>query len=210
MDFERLTVYIDSLYDGNTEILDAIEQEAIRDQVPVIRKSTQSLLRLILEMKKPETVLEIGTAVGFSAVFFCTWSEAAVTTIEQYQKRIPLAEQNFIRAGVADRITFLKGDACVILPELKGSYDFIFMDAAKGQYITLLPDIKRLLKSGGVLAADNVLLDGELLESRFAVERRDRTIHARMREYLRAVTSDPELVTSVLPAGDGLAVTVKR
>ena len=111
MDFERLTVYIDSLYDGNTEILDAIEQEAIRDQVPVIRKSTQSLLRLILEMKKPETVLEIGTAVGFSAVFFCTWSEAAVTTIEQYQKRIPLAEQNFIRAGVEDRITFQIGRA---------------------------------------------------------------------------------------------------
>ena len=210
MDELRQAVFIDSLYHGSTETLDRIEREAVAGGVPIIRKGTQSALRMLLELKKPETVLEIGTAVGFSAVFFCTWSDANVTTIEQYAKRIPLAEQNFRDSGFSDRITFLKGDAGRILPTLRDTYDFIFMDAAKGQYPAFLEDIRRLLKRGGILAADNVLQDGELLESRFAVERRDRTIHARMREYLQTVCDDDEFITAVLPVGDGLAVTVRR
>lgn len=207
---ERMAVFLDTYYPGNTEFLDLLEKHAIETDVPVIRKGTQSVLRFLLEMKKPETILEIGTAIGFSACFFCTWSEAKVTTIEQYEKRIPLAEENFRAAGLDRRITLLKGDAAGILPGLTGSYDMIFMDASKGQYITFLPEIRRLLKRGGILAADNVLQDGELLESRFAVERRDRTIHTRMREYLKAISEDPEFVTTILPVGDGLAVTVKR
>lgn len=210
INIERMNVFLDMFYPGNTDFLDVLEREALSSDVPVIRKGTQSVLRFLLEMKKPEAVLEIGTAVGFSAVFFCTWSRAHVTTIEQYEKRIPLAERNFERAGMSGRITFLKGDAADILPGLSGPYDFIFMDAAKGQYITFLPEIKRLLSPGGILAADNVLQDGELLESRFAVERRDRTIHERMREYLRAVSRDPEFYTAILPSGDGLALSLKR
>ena len=207
---DRQSVFIDSFYRGNTGILDRIEADAVRDQVPVIRKGTQSVLRVLLEMKKPGTVLEIGTAVGFSAVFFCTWLDAHVTTIEQYEKRIPIAEKNFLEAGVADRITFLKGSAEAILPDLQGPYDFIFMDAAKGQYMTFLPEIMRLLPKGGILAADNVLQEGELLESRFAVERRDRTIHTRMREYLESVSGDDRLRTCILPSGDGMAISVRR
>ena len=209
-DEERIRVFLESFYRGAPEYLDRLEWDAVRDDVPIIRKNTQSVLRLLLEIKKPQTILEIGTAVGFSALFFCEYSAAHITTIENYEKRIPLAEKNFREAGMDSRITFLKGNAEDILPQLSGPYDMIFMDAAKGQYITFLPELKRLMHSGTVLAADNILQDGELLESRFAVERRNRTIHKRMREYLEAVTSDPELVTSIIPAGDGLAVSVRK
>ncbi len=209
-DAERLAVFLDTFYPGNTEFLENLEEKCVSEGVPVIRRGTQSALRFLLELAKPETVLEIGTAIGFSAVFFCTYSEAAVTTVENYAPRFGAAEETFRRSGVGDRVTFLRGDAAEILPRLQGTWDFIFMDAAKGQYALFWPELRRLLAKGGVLAADNVLQDGDLLESRFAVERRERTIHARMREYLRAVSSDGDFVTTILPVGDGLAVTVRK
>ena len=113
-------------------------------------------------------------------------------------------------AGLEDKIKILEGDAADILPTLEGPYDVIFMDAAKGQYIHWLPDILRLLSANGVLFSDNVLQDGDIIESRYAVERRNRTIHARMREYLYTLTHMPELQTSVVPIGDGVALSVKR
>ncbi len=206
----RLSLYLDSLDVGNSEFLNAIEEEAIRTDVPIIRRDTQRVLRTLLKMKTPGTVLEIGTAVGFSALLICENSDAHVTTIENYEKRIPLARENFKKAGVEDRITFLTGDAGVILPELTGTFDMIFMDAAKGQYIHFLQDAKRLLAPGGVLISDNCLQDGDILESHYAIDRRDRTIYKRMREYLTAITHDEELTTVILPLGDGLAVSVKE
>ncbi len=208
---ERMAAFIDSLDKGNTPFLDEIEKSALEGQVPVIRKSTQSLLKFLLAVVKPENILEVGTAVGFSALLMDEYSPAGchITTIEKYGKRIPVAVENFRRAGAQDRITLLEGDAAEVLKGLGGSYEFIFMDAAKGQYIHFLPDVLRLLSPGGILISDNVLQDGHVIESRFAVARRNRTIHARMREYLYELKHNPALETVVLPVGDGVTLSVK-
>ena len=208
---ERMGIYINSLSTGNGDFLDELEERAIKDHVPIIRKEMQSLLKVLLQMKTPKRILEVGTAVGFSTILMCqnTPPGTYVTTIEKYEKRIPLAKDNFKKAGVQERIIFWEGDASEILKELKGSFDFIFMDAAKGQYIHFLPDIMRLLEPDGILVSDNVLQEGNLIESHFLVERRDRTIYKRMREYLYELTHHPDLTTTILPVGDGVSLSVK-
>lgn len=209
---DRMVAFINSFDKGNTPFLNEIEREAKGDNVPIIRPQTQSLLRFLMTAHKPSSILEVGTAVGFSALLMSEYAPAGchITTIEKYEKRIPVAKQNFKRAGREEQITLLEGDAADILKELSGSYDFIFMDAAKGQYIHFLQEALRLLSPGGLLVSDNVLQDGDVLESRFAVTRRNRTIHARMREYLYELTHHEELETVILQAGDGVAISVKR
>jgi len=208
---DRLSAYIRSLDTGNADILEEIEKEAIEGEVPIIRKDMQIFLKTFLAMKKPKKILEIGTAVGFSALLMAynNPTDCKITTIENYDKRIVIAKENIKRAGKEDVITLLEGDALFLLPELSGEYDFIFSDAAKGQYINYLRDIKRLLTKDGVLITDNILQDGDLLESKFAVIRRNRTIHKRMREYVYALTHDEDFKTSLLPVGDGITVSVK-
>ncbi|MCI8355132.1 MAG: O-methyltransferase [Lachnospiraceae bacterium] len=208
---ERISTFIHSLDTGNTPFLDELEQYAVRENVPIIRPQVQSLLRLLLAVRKPVNILEVGTAIGFSALLMSEYGpeECRITTIEKYEKRIPLAKENFRRAGKQDQITLLEGDALELLKELTGPYDFIFMDAAKGQYIYFLPDILRLLASGGLLVSDNVLQDGDILESRYAVTRRNRTIHSRMREYLYELKHNDRLQTDILPVGDGVTVSVR-
>ena len=209
---ERLVTYINSLDTGNTAMLDQIEREATADYVPIIRKEMQSFLKFLLAMKKPARILEVGTAVGFSAILMAEYDPVPcpITTIENYEKRIPIARENFKRAGKEAQIALLEGDAAEVLKTLEGPYDFIFMDAAKGQYIHFLPEILRLLAKDGVLVSDNVLQDGDVIESRFAVTRRNRTIHKRMREYLYTLTHSEELVTAVLPVGDGITLSTRR
>lgn len=209
---ERMAAFIDSFDKGNTPFLDEIERSAREAQVPVIRRSMQGLLKFLLELAKPKSILEVGSAVGFSALLMSEYApeDCRITTIEKYEKRIPVARENFRRAGQEERITLLEGDATEILKALEGSFDFIFMDAAKGQYIHFLPDILRLLAPGGLLVSDNVLQDGDIMESRFAVIRRNRTIHARMREYLYELKHQPQLETVILPVGDGVTLSVKK
>ena len=220
-DFERTDIFIESLDDGNTEFLDNLEKEAISDNVPIIRRSMQRFLKLMLKMNKPKSILEVGTAVGFSAILMAQYSEenCHITTIEKYEKRIEIAKENFKKSGFGDRITFLEGDATDILKELsdkvktnstEGQYDMIFMDAAKGQYIHFLQDALKLLKSGGVLITDNVLQDDTVIQSKYTVVRRDRTIHKRMREYLFELMHNEALTTDILQVGDGIAVSVKK
>ncbi len=208
---ERVNVFISSFDTGNTPFLNDLEQLALKTGVPVIRPQVQSLLKLLLAMKKPGKILEVGTAIGFSALLMKEYGpeDCKITTIEKYEKRIPLALENFKKAGREKEITLLAGDAFQILKELEGPYDFIFMDAAKGQYIHFLPDILRLMPEGGVLVTDNVLQDGDVMESRFAVTRRDRTIHSRMREYLYALKHNGQLQTDILPVEDGVTISVK-
>lgn len=208
---ERMTSYINSLDTGHTPFLEKLEREAKADRVPIIRREMQSFLKVFLAIQRPENILEVGTAVGFSAILMAEYGvpDARITTIENYEKRFPVAEKNFRESGYEDRITFLKGDAAEILKTLEGPYDLIFMDAAKGQYIHFLPETLRLLRTGGVLISDNVLQDGDVIESHFAVERRKRTIHKRMREYLYALKHDPCLRTSIVPLGDGITISVK-
>ena len=209
---ERMVTFINSLDTENTAILEQIEQEALDTYVPIIRKEMQSFLKVLLAMQKPKRILEVGTAVGFSAILMSEYvtEECEITTIEKYEKRIPIARENFRRAGKEKQITLLEGDAMEVMQSLKEPYDFIFMDAAKGQYIHYLPEILRLLAKGGILVSDNVMQDGDVIESRFAVTRRNRTIHKRMREYLYTLTHSEELVTAVLPVGDGITLSTRR
>ena len=211
MDQERITQYIHSLDQGHGAFCDQIAKAARADRVPIIRKETANFLQAMVAATRPKRILEVGTAVGYSALLMAQVmpEETDIITIEKYEPRIPVARRHFEEAGLSDRITLLEGDAGEILKKLDGSFDFIFMDAAKGQYIHWLPDILRLLSTGGVLFSDNVLQDGDIIESRFAVERRNRTIHARMREYLYTLTHMPEFQTSVVPIGDGVALSVK-
>jgi len=212
---ERTSAYIDSLSNGNTPFLDELEISCINNNVPIIRKSMQSLLKYLLKSMRPKTILEVGTAVGFSGILMAEYSDedTRITTIEKYEKRIPLARENFKKSGHEGKIEFIEGDAAEVLKKLVNEgrkYDMIFMDAAKGQYLNFYGDVKSLLKNGGILVSDNVLQDGDIIQSRFAVTRRNRTIHARMREYLKTITGDSELTTTVLPVGDGVTLSVKE
>ncbi len=209
---ERMNAFIDSLDAGNTPFLEQIEREAKETNVPIIRAQMQSLIKFLLAVHKPMSILEIGCAIGFSALLMSEYAPKGcrITTIEKYEKRIPVARENFRRAGKEESITLLEGDAADILADLEGAYDFIFMDAAKGQYLNFLPDMLRLLGEGGILLSDNVLQDGDIIESRFAVTRRNRTIHSRMREYLYELKHHPELETVILPIADGVTVSVRK
>ena len=210
--YDRTVTFIDSLYGGNTEFLDRLEKEAKKERIPIIRRETQRLLKLLLFGSRPKEILEIGSATGFSAILMAQYSDAHITTIEKYEKRFAPLKENIRASGFEKRITVLYGEALDYLEELAGKqkqFDLIFMDAAKAQYIVFLPFVLRLLKEGGILVSDNVLQDGDIIESRFAVRRRDRTIHARMREYLYELTHNEALYTDVLSAADGMTVSVK-
>ena len=209
---ERMVTYMNSLDKGNTPFLNHLEQEALKNRVPIIRREMQSFLKVLLQIKAPKRILEVGTAVGFSTLLMSTYNPAdcEIVTIENYEKRIPIAKENFRKAGKEEHITLLEGDAQEILKTLTGSFDFIFMDAAKGQYINFLPEVLRLLEDGGILLSDNVLQDGDIVESHFAVERRNRTIYKRMREYLYVLKHHELLETSILPLGDGVTLSIKK
>ena len=208
---ERMVTYINSLDTGSGQFLDQLELQAKKDRVPIIRREMQSFLKVLLQIKKPTKILEVGTAVGFSALLMAKYTpeDTRIVTIEKYEKRIPVAKANFQAAGMDHRITLLEGDSLEILREMEDSFDFIFMDAAKGQYIHFYPEVMRLLAPEGILVSDNVLQEGDLIESHFAVERRNRTIYKRMREYLYVLKHDERLETSILPVGDGAAVSYK-
>ena len=209
---ERMVTYIRSLEVPESAVIEAIEQEALRDRVPIIRKEMQSFLKVLLMIKRPMRILEVGAAVGFSSILMSEYmpEDGHITTIENYDKRIPIARANFKRAGKEEQIDLIEGDALEVMHGLEGPYDLIFVDAAKGQYIHYLPEVMRLLGTDGVLVSDNVLQEGDIIESRFAVERRNRTIHSRMREYLYELKHHDQLQTSIIPLGDGVALSVKR
>lgn len=210
---ERIVSYIHSLEKTNSDILEKIEKEAHEDNVPIIRKEMESFLRVMLELKRPKRILELGTAVGYSAILIseCIEKKSKIVTIENYEKRIPIAKQNIKDAGKEKVIELLEGDAMEIMPTLQeNQFDFVFMDAAKAQYIHFLPEVMRLMKKGAVLITDNVLQEGDLIESKYVVRRRDRTIHKRMREYLEVVKNSKDLETSIVPIGDGITVSVKK
>ena len=209
---ERIVDYINSLDKGNSPVCNAIEKEALADGVPIIRKEMGNLLKVLLLLKQPQKILEVGTAVGYSSILMSENmpQNCRITTIENYEKRIPVAKNNFKRAGKEEVITLLEGDAMDILKELDGTYDFIFTDAAKGQYINFLPELLRLMPAGGLLISDNVLQEGDIVESRYGVTRRNRTIHTRMREYIYTLTHAEQLETSIVPIGDGITLSVKK
>ncbi len=208
---ERISVFAESLHAEESPELRILERKALEEGIPIIRPHTRGLIQCLLEMLAPRRILEIGTAVGYSALVMHTYAPVPceIVTIERDEERAAEAERNFEAFG-AKEITLLKGDAAQILPQLEGTFDFIFMDAAKGQYIRFLPEVIRLMRPGAVLLSDNVLKEGEILASKFAVTRRNRTIHKRMREYLKAISDEPRLRTVLLETGDGAALSVRR
>lgn len=211
-DPRRMEVFLEAMTPPGPAHLAALEREALEAGVPIIRPQAQALLRFFLCMHRPLHILEIGTAVGFSALLMRHYAppECRILTIEKDPARAAKARENIARC--AGGIEVLEGDALEILPALgeDGSFDFVFMDAAKGQYIHYLPEVLRLLRGGGILLADNILQEGEVLASRYAVTRRSRTIHSRMRAFVRALMEDPALETLLVPAGDGCAVSWKH
>ena len=207
---ERLVTYINSLETGNTPILEQIEQEAIEAYVPIIRKEMQQFLKMLLAVKRPLRILEVGTAVGFSAILMAEYDPVCckITTIENYEKRIPIARENFKRAGKEKQITLLEGDAEEILKELEGPYDFIFMDAAKGQYIHYYPLIKEILSPNGILFADNVKLLG-LVEHAEKVTHKNRTMTRNMTEFINVISHDEDFKTQFYTVEDGYIIAKK-
>lgn len=212
---ERIEVFFDSLRMELPDYIYRLEEEALRNEVPVIRRATRDLLRYLLRVNSPRNVLEVGTAVGYSALFMkeCLPDTSCITTIEKVEMRLIKARENLARYDSGGQIRLLEGDACEVLKQLserQDKYDFIFMDAAKGQYLKFLPYIMEILEPGGLLVSDNILHDCDILESRYAVTRRDRTIHSRMREYLYTITHMDELETICLSVGDGTAVSHRK
>jgi len=208
---DRIVTYIHSLERANSPILESIEKQAIEDGVPIIRKEMESFLRVMLGITRPKKILELGTAIGYSAILMSECiPEGEIITIENYEPRIIQAKENLKKAEKEEQIKLLEGDALEIMKSMNEEFDFIFMDAAKAQYINFLPEVMRLLKKGGVLIADNVLQEGDLVESKFATRRRDRTIHTRMRDYLYTLTHMEEFETSIIPIGDGITLSIRR
>lgn len=206
---EHIRDYLFSLEKAPSDRLIKLEEQALKKHVPIIRRDTQDLLKFLLKKEKPEAVLEIGTAIGFSALFMLENlpEGSTVTTIEKVEMRLKEARKNL--AG-NDRITLIEDDASRALKGLVNEnrhFDLIFLDAAKGQYLSWLEDILKLLGPGDMLITDNCLLEGSIAESKFSIERRDRTIHKRMRDYLYSITHSEKLETTILPVGDGVAVS---
>ena len=232
---ERISGYLKTLEPELPDYLEELEKSAIKEEVPIIRKESQALLRFLLRMRRPARILEVGTAVGFSCMYMAEYmpKDARIATIEKVPMRLAPAKQNLKNSPQAAQIALLIGEAEEVLAALeKGDapdnvycpageksawrkesfskpYEFIFLDAAKGQYMYFLPHLLALLHSDGILVTDNVLQEGSITESKFTVVRRDRTIHKRMREYLYELTHQKGLNTVVLPVGDGMSVTTR-
>lgn len=212
---ERLVNYIHSLEPDRSELLETMRAEALAAEIPIIRDETAALLKCFIRMLRPKRILEIGAAVGYSALCMeeAAEGQAELLTVESYPPRIEAAKQNFARSPYQKNITLVSGDAGALLRQLVAEaqhFDFIFMDAAKAQYIVWLPDILHLMRPGSVLVSDNILQDGSIVESRYQVERRDRTIHTRMREYLFRLKHEEQLESAILPIGDGVSISVKK
>lgn len=208
---ERIVSYIHSLEKTKIPLLEEMEAFAKETNVPIIRKEMESFLTTMVLLKKPCRILELGCAIGYSAILMSEYmpENCKITTIENYDKRIPIARENISKARRGSDIELIFGDALEIVPTLTEKYDFVFMDAAKAQYINFLPPVLEVMNQGGVLIADNVLQEGDLVESKFTVTRRNRTIHKRIREFLYEVKNSDKLSTTIIPIGDGITMSVK-
>ncbi len=207
-----VTNFIRSIQPDHEGMLGDIEKEAVSQGVPIIEPEVARLISVLLSLKKPKTILEIGTAVGYSSILMSTYLQSGgkITTIERYAVMQKKAQENIQKMNLQNTITVMEGDATEILPTLTEPFDVIFLDGAKGQYHLFLPHCLRLLHTGGLLIADNILQDGMIAQSRFTIPRRQRTIHKRMRNFLWNITHSSLLDTSLLSIGDGVAICYKK
>ncbi len=214
INYDYIIEYIRAIRPNSQGILKDIEVEIAsgRENWPIVKPEVASFLEVLLLSKKPKEILEIGTAVAYSSILMSQYLEAGghITTIERFDVMQKQASENIKKAGLDDTITMLQGNASDILPSLETSkFDLIFMDCAKAQYITFLPECIRLLKDGGMLITDNVLHKGVVAKSRYLIPRRQRTTHMRLREFLYEINHHPQLKSAILPFGDGIAISHK-
>lgn len=214
INYDYIIEYIRAIRPNSQGILKDIEVEIAsgRENWPIVKPEVASFLEVLLLSKKPKEILEIGTAVAYSSILMSQYLEAGghITTIERFDVMQKQASENIKKAGLGDTITMLQGNASNILPSLETSkFDLIFMDCAKAQYITFLPECIRLLKDGGMLITDNVLHKGVVAKSRYLIPRRQRTTHMRLREFLYEINHHPQLKSAILPFGDGIAISHK-
>ena len=209
--YDYMEQYLRKLIPSNTVILEDLENFALENRVPIVQKETAKFLELMVTMNRPSKILELGTAIGYSSILMnqAMGGCCEITTIERDEKMIEIATANIEKYGLQNKITILQGDCLEVLENLKGNYDMIFIDAGKGHYNHFLPHCLRLLKKQGVLIADNVLFRGMVASEELAT-RRKVTIIKRMKSYLELVSSNDELITSVIPMGDGISVTVRK
>ena len=207
---EQITEYLRSLIKENTGILKELEEKALKEYIPIISPEVAQLIRLLTEMTGTKKILEIGSAIGYSSILFAGYSEdIKVTTIEMDEERANQAEENIRRAGMDNKISLLRGNALSVMDEMTEQFDMVFVDAAKGQYNNFLPKCLRLLKPGGLLISDNILYRGTVAQTGF-IPRKHRTIIVNMKEYLKRLSEDEKLTTSIIPIGDGVAVSLKK
>ena len=209
----RVSDFILSLSSETDDDILKLKQYARENYVPIIRDETRDFLKLILNLLKPSNILEIGTAIAYSTlIMHKNCPKAQIVTIEDFPRRVKEAKENIIKYFDKERIDLIDKDASIYLKENKETecFDLIFLDAAKGQYINWISDIKRLMKKNAILIADNIFKDGEVIESKFLIKKRDRTIHKRMREFLKFITSDIELDTKIFNIGDGISISIKK
>lgn len=209
----KVLEYLDIISPVNSKAIEEIRAEAKRNYIPIIKRDTENFLKFVLKMQNPGSILEIGCAVGYSAAVMLENSDADIVTVEKMPERVEEAKRNIKYADFESRASILEGDAGEILKSMvdKGEkFDFIFMDAAKAQYITWLPVVKKLLKESGMIFSDNCLQEGDLAESSFAIRKRDKTIHKRMREYIYLLLHDETLESWIFSIGDGVLLSRSR
>ena len=216
INYDYIVEYIKALHHlPDSNILLEIEHQIAsqKEHWPIIKPEVADFIRVLLSLIKPTQILEIGTAVGYSSILMSEFlkENGHITTIERFPYMLNIAKENIKKAKLEETITILEGDAADILPQLSTQhYDLIFMDCAKGQYIHFLPECLRVLKTGGLLVTDNVLHKGMVARSRYLIERRQRTTHSRLRDFLWTITHCDTLTSSVLPIGDGIALSFKK
>ena len=209
----KVLEYLDIISPVNSQTVEEIRSVAKENYIPIIKRDTENLLKFVLKMQNPKSILEIGCAVGYSAIIMLENSDADIVTVEKMPERVDEAKKNIKYANLEDRAKIIEGDAGEILERLVNEnkkFDFIFMDAAKAQYITWLPTVKALLKDKGIIFSDNCLQEGDLLESSFAIRKRDKTIHKRMRDYIYLLLHDEDLESWIFSIGDGVLLSRSR
>ncbi|WP_026884311.1 O-methyltransferase [Clostridium akagii] len=209
--YDYMEQYIKGLITEESDILEEMKIYAEENFVPIVQKETGKFLEFMVTVKKPLKILELGTAIGYSSILMSMYSgkTTRITTIERDDKMIELAKSNIKKYGYEDRIQVLPGECLEMLKSLNGKFDMIFMDAGKGHYNHFLPECLRLLNEDGIIVADNVLFRG-MVPNNDLLERRKVTIVKRMRKYLELVSDNKLFITSVIPMGDGIAVTTRR
>ena len=209
----KVLEYLDIISPVNSQTVEEIRSVAKENYIPIIKRDTENLLKFVLKMQNPKSILEIGCAVGYSAIVMLENSGADIVTVEKMPERVEEAKKNIKYANLEDRAKIIEGDAGEILERLVNEnkkFEFIFMDAAKAQYITWLPTVKALLKDNGIIFSDNCLQEGDLLESSFAIRKRDKTIHKRMRDYIYLLLHDEDLESWIFSIGDGVLLSRSR